>query len=115
MSSFKDVTKTINEKQETAVNSLIVKTLDDYVKKVGDSARSQTKSLQKIVDDTTKQSQEVTKDLSKRFDQYASKIETIQNKLDEQQDKSYQALTDKIELLITSLNDEVAKASSCGI
>ena len=112
VSSFKDVTKTINEKQEAAVNSLIVKTLDDYVKKVGDSAKSQTKSLQKIVDDTTKQSQEVTKDLSKRFDQYASKIETIQNKLDEQQDKSYQALTDKIELLITSLNDEVAKASS---
>ena len=33
VSSFKDVTKTITEKQESAVNSLIVKTLDDYVKK----------------------------------------------------------------------------------
>lgn len=111
VSSFKDVSKAINEKQEGAVNALIVKTLDGYIKKIGKATEAQTKALQKIVDDTSKQSNTVSKELSGRFDAYASKIETIQNNLGDHQDKSYEALIGKIETLITSLNQEVTKAS----
>ena len=111
VSSFKDVSKIINDKQEGAVNTLIVKTLDGYVKKIGEAAKAQTKALQKIVDSTAKQSDTVSKELTSRFDEYASKIETIQSNLDDYQDKSYEALIGKIETLITSLNQEVTRAS----
>lgn len=111
VSSFKDVSKSINEKQEEAVNSLIVKTLEDYVKQLGKATEEQSKALQKIVDDSAKQSDTITKDLAKRFDEYAKKISDIQSKIDEHQDKSHEALTERVEKLITSLNDEVSKAS----
>ena len=111
VSSFKDVSKIINDKQEGAVNTLIVKTLDGYVKKIGEATKAQTKALQKIVDSTAKQSDTVSKELTSRFDEYASKIETIQSNLDDYQDKSYEALIGKIETLITSLNQEVTRAS----
>lgn len=115
VSSFKDVSKSINEKQEEAVNSLIVKTLEDYVKQISKASQAQTEALQKIVDGTSKQSEEVTKDLTKRFDEYANKISDIQSKIDTHQDKSHEALAKKIESLISSLNAEVSKASDAAL
>ena len=107
--------KSINEKQEDAVNSLIVKTLDDYVKKIGEATEAQSKALQKIVDDTAKQSSAVTKDLSNRFDEYARKISDILSKIDDHQDKSHEELANRVEKLVTSLNEEVRKASDAAL
>lgn len=115
VSSFKDVSKAINEKQEEAVNTLIVKTLEEYVKKLSMSADKQAKTLQKVVDDAAKQSAGVTKDLSNRFDEYANKISDTHNKLDSYQEKSFKSIADKMERLITSLNDEVVKATEAAI
>lgn len=115
VSSFKDVSKSINEKQEEAVNSLIVKTLDDYVKQVTKATEAQSKALQKILDGTAKQSETVTKDLAKRFDGYADKINDIQSKIDTHQDKSHEALAKRIEKMVTSLNVEVGKASDAAL
>ena len=111
VSSFKDVSKTINEQQEEAVNTLINKTMEGYVKKISEAATTQSKALQKMVNETSKQSSNVSKELTKRFDEYAEKIADIQSKIDTHQDKSFDALGDKIEKLITSLNEEVSKAS----
>ena len=115
VSSFKDVSKAINEKQEEAVNNLIVKTLEGYVEKLSVITDKQVKTLQKVVDDAAQQSADVTKDLSKRFDDYASKISDTHNKLDKYQDKSFKSIADKMERLITSLNDEVVKATEAAI
>lgn len=115
VSSFKDVSKAINEKQEDAVNDLINKTLEKYVEEIGEASQKQSKALQKITDDTAKQSKSVTADLSSRFDDYAKKIGNIQAKLEDHQDKSYEALTDNIERLVTSLNKEVKKASGAAL
>ncbi len=111
VSSFKDVSKAINEKQEDAVNSLIVKTMDDYVKKIAEATEAQSKTLQRIVSDTAKQSTEVSRDLTERFDGYAKKISDIQQKIDTHQDKSFETLAEKMEKMITSLNEEVNKAT----
>ncbi|HRW30683.1 MAG TPA: hypothetical protein P5227_11845, partial [Emcibacteraceae bacterium] len=111
VSTFKDFSKSINEKQEEAVNQLIVKTLEDYVKQIGKATTDQTKELQKLVDQLTKQSTEASKEISKRFEDYSKKIEETQKKLDMGQDKTFETISDKIEKLITSLNKEVSKAS----
>ena len=115
VSAFKDVSKAINEKQEGAVNALINKTLEKYVNEIGDVSQKQSKALQKIATDATKQSKVVATDLTNRFDGYAKKIDDIQVKLEGHQDKSYEVLTTNIEQLITSLNAEVEKASGAAL
>ncbi len=115
VSSFKDVSKTTNEKQEEAVNALIVKTLDDYVKQINKAAEQQAKTLQKVVDQTSKESANATKEMAMRFDEYAKKISDIQAKIDDHQDKSHEALAQRVEKLVTSLNEEVTKASDAAL
>ncbi len=115
VSAFKDVSKSINEKQEEAVNALIVKTLDDYVKQINKAAEAQARSLQKVVDQTSKESASATKEMAKCFDEYAKKISNVQAKIDDHQDKSHDAFVNRIEKLITSLNEEVSKASDAAL
>ena len=107
VSSFKDFSKILVEKQEEKVNELIVNTLDDYVKKIGESTEAQSMALQKIVDDGASLSVDISKQLTSRFEEYAKKISDIHDKMDGYQDKSYGAITENIETLIVSLNEDV--------
>lgn len=115
VSAFKDVTKTLNDKQEESVNQLIVTTLDEYLNKIGKTTAEQTKALQKIIDDTAIQSKSVSDDLAGRFDEYANKIADVHKKMEAYEDKTYKAVGENIGGLISALSEEVKKAANASL
>lgn len=115
VSAFKDVTKTLNDKQEETVSQLIVTTLDEYLNKIGKTTAEQTKALQKIIDDTAAQSKTVSNELTSRFDEYANKISDVHKKMEAYEDKSYKAVGENIGNLISALSEEVKKAANASL
>lgn len=103
-SSFKDLSAAIGQKQEEAVNELIIKTMESYVIKIGSSIELQSKLLQKTLDDTAGQ-----------IGSFSNAVAVKLDKMSVNEERTYDQFSGKIEKLITSLNGEVKNISALSL